>query len=210
LAWSVICASQVVDEDAGEVVCIDSDSIEMLDIGSSYGATSTYKRPLYLAGDESSMRDVVNDYFRKNEECDSIVLLYPTVPFRTPQTLRRAIGVFDTCAATSLMSVHEGRNRPFGGLRILDGKFRQILDNAPAFYRRQDTPPVYYADGCIYIIKRAGVQAINNQLYCQETRPFIVDGVEALDIDEEHDFTVAEALVKSGTVKAPRVNRSRR
>jgi CMP-N-acetylneuraminic acid synthetase len=100
------------------------------------------------------------------------------------------------------MSVREFRGRPFGGAQIVDGRLA-FPPEATAYYRGQDTPPLYYANGAIYVIHRDVVDKLNTQLFCAETVPFVMHGAENLDIDEPYDLDVARGLVASGHIRVP-------
>jgi len=207
IAWTIETALAVAG--TGNVV-VNSDDTKILDIAEGYGA-ETYQRPEYLAGDESSMRDVVKEYFEKNAHVEEIVLLFPCVPFRTQESIRRALGVYDLQSEEredeggrpSLMSVGPCNRRPFGGVNILDGKLAFEADSE-AFYRKQDTPTLYFANGSIFIIHRDELPLLNTQLFNKDTIPFVMDGVEDIDIDTEFDLRIAAAVVKSGMVRGMR------
>ena len=72
-----------------------------------------------------------------------------------------------------------------------DGK---PVNHAPnILIRTQDLPPIYEENSCIYIFSKEKLIARQNRL---GERPlmFEIPAVEALDIDEELDFILAEML----------------
>ena len=198
LAWTVAGAQAA----AGDwPVVVNSDDKKILDIAEGLGARS-YQRPAYLGGDETSMRDVVKDFFRAHDDAEDVVLLYPTCPFRAAASLRRAVQLFDFRGARSLMSVSPFNGRPYGGLLMVNGAL-DYAETAEAFYRKQDTPALYFANGSIYITTRDEAPALNTQLFNKDTLPFILDGFEQMDIDTEHDLAVCQAVVRAGLVPFP-------
>jgi CMP-N-acetylneuraminic acid synthetase len=70
-----------------------------------------------------------------------------------------------------------------------------VNHNPNILLRTQDLPPIYEENSCIYIFKRETLIARRNRL---GERPlmFEIPAVEAWDIDEELDFTVAETLYR--------------
>jgi len=205
LTWTVGCAKEATMS-SGSPVYVTSEDDKILDVAESLGATP-HKRPIHLSDDQATMRDVVRQFFKTHPETDEIVLLYPTVPFRTAATVKAAMAFFDAGTMdgpyTSLMSVREYRGRPFGGVQILNGKM-VFPAEATAYYRGQDTPTLYFANGGIYIIHRNVVDQLNTQLFYEETVPFVMHGHENLDIDEAYDLELARAIVASGMVTSPR------
>ena len=201
--WSVECAKEAA---AGLPVAVSSDDDKILDVAEACGA-QPYKRPAHLGDDQATMRDVVRDFFKATPTASEVVLLYPTVPFRLASTVRAALACYDagTMAGPyrTLMSVRESRGRPFGGVQIINGKM-VYGEEASAYYQRQHTPALYFANGAIYVIHRDVVDALNTQLFNAETVPFVMYGAENLDIDAPWDLEMARAMVAGGLVRVPR------
>lgn len=199
IGWSIARAQEAAGHEG--IVVVDSDDRKILDIAEGLGA-KPYLRPSYLGDDHATMKDVVKEYFSRNEEIQEIVLLFPTCPFRTSDSIRRAISLYQLRQASSLMSVSPCNRRPYGGVLIVDGKI-QFAETAEAFYRKQDTPALYFANGSIFIINRDEIGRLNTQMFNAETVPFVMDGLEEIDIDTELDLTICQALVTAGAVSAP-------
>ena len=100
----------------------------------------------------------------------------------------------------SLMSMSENRGRPYGGVALVNGRLF-YNDKAAMFYRKQDTPALYHANGAIFIIRRGCIDSLNTQLFNKETVPFVMYGMENLDIDTPFDLEVARAWVAAGRAK---------
>jgi CMP-N-acetylneuraminic acid synthetase len=79
---------------------------------------------------------------------------------------------------------------------LWDGLGRAINHNPAVLLRTQDLPPVYEENSCIYLFSRQTLEARRNRL---GERPYLfeIDRSEALDIDEELDFTIAEIIMGS-------------
>lgn len=200
IQWTIETAKEVQKEMPGSKLYVTSEDDKILDIAEGCGATP-HKRPERLADDHASMLDVVREFFKAHEDCSEIVLLFPTVPFRSAATLRTAVAAFDQGTMekrhNSLMSVGEHRGRPFGGIQIFNGKL-SYSEMAEAYYRKQDTPTLYFANGSIFIMRREIVDKLNTQLFEKDTVPFICYGIENLDIDTPFDLEQARAWVTAG------------
>lgn len=198
IAWTIAAARQAAPD---ATVVVNSDNQKILDVAESYGA-SAYKRPDFLGQDETSMKDVLAEYCRAVPEATTLVVLFPTCPFRTARSIRRAVDLAESGGCPSLMSVRADRSRPFRGLQIIDGQFA-FGEPATAFFRKQETPDLYYATGGIWVIRREELPHLNTQLFNGRTRPFVLGAIEALDIDHEEDLDMARALVDSQRVPVP-------
>jgi CMP-N-acetylneuraminic acid synthetase len=79
--------------------------------------------------------------------------------------------------------------------RLWDQRGRPINHDPQVLLRTQDLPPVYEENSCIYIFSRQTLLARRNRL---GERPlmFEIPAIEAWDIDEELDFTVADVLYR--------------
>lgn len=199
IAWTIACAQAVAG--AEDLVVVDSDDRKILDLAEGLGARP-YLRPEHLGTDHATMRDVLKDYIEQAPEAQEVVLLYPTSPFRAPKTLRAAVALFQSRQAKSLMSVDACTRRPYGGVLIANGKMDWGV-TAEAFYRKQDTPALYFANGAIYIVRRGEESTLNTQLFNAETVPFIMDGIEVLDVDTHDDLELCRALAETGRAHFP-------
>lgn len=200
IAWTIATAQAVAGPE--DVVVVDSDDAKILDIAEGLGA-KPYRRPEHLGTDHATMKDVVRDYFAQTEECGELALLYPTVPFRTPASLRAAVALYRSREATSLMSVDACNRRPYGGVLIANGQM-EWAEAAEAFYRKQDTPALYFANGSIYVIAREASAGLNTQLFAKDTLPFIIPGkIEAMDIDTQEDLDLCRAVARAGLAPFP-------
>lgn len=62
--------------------------------------------------------------------------------------------------------------------------------------RTQDLQPVYEENSCIYIFSRESFRNAHNHRIGLRPQMFEIDHIEAVDIDEESDFILAETLHK--------------
>jgi CMP-N-acetylneuraminic acid synthetase len=79
--------------------------------------------------------------------------------------------------------------------RLWDGSGRPLNHDPQVLLRTQDLDPVFEENSCLYIFEGEPFQQRRNRL---GRRPLMyeIDSQEAWDIDDEWDFTVAEALLK--------------
>ena len=188
-------------------VYINSDSDKYLEIGEKLGA-KRYKRPIKLAKDQTSMKDVLIDFSKflidNQIDFDAIMTLYPTNPLRTLDFIDEFIDKF----------VSIGGNRPFISIkkplthpslcysRDYKGNLSSILNiNENIYYRRQEYPEYFCLAGGNYIIPIEYLNKINAQLICKETYGYILpENTVYVDVDAKADLELAEYYLQKSIV----------
>ena len=82
---------------------------------------------------------------------------------------------------------------------------RPINHNPHELLRTQDLPPVYEENSNIYIFSKSSFRKAGEQRIGLKAQMFEINKIEAIDIDEEADFIMAERLYPSiaGSPKKP-------
>ena len=80
--------------------------------------------------------------------------------------------------------------------RLWDQLGRAINHNPAILLQTQDLPPVYEENSCFYLFTRQNLLAKRNRL---GERPlmFEIPRFEAVDIDEEFDFQIADLMMRA-------------
>ena len=172
-----------------EEVAIDTDSpLIMKDVSENFPQVRLIERPEHLRADTVSMNDVLL-YDVTQIESDYYLQTHSTNPLLRKETITRAIDLFlgDYPNYDSLFSVTRMQ------VRLWDNKAKAINHNPEILLRTQDLAPVYEENSCLYIFDRNTLEARRNRI---GERPlmFEINREEALDIDEELDFRIAEFL----------------
>ena len=175
-----------------------SDDDEILQVAKALGS-QVIKRPPELAEDETKMPPVINhviDTLRtQSRECDVIILLQPTCPFRLTSDIDDALAILEKGGSDSVISVCEvGDNHPARMYQVNNGGLDAFM---PEWEKenRQNLPVLYHRNGVIYALKR---QVFEEQqtFFIRNSSPLVIPVQRAVNIDEPFDFTVAELLVK--------------
>ncbi len=172
-------------------VVVDTDSETVMEgVRRSFPQVMVLERPEALRGDTVPMNEILL-YDTAQVEADFYLQTHSTNPLLRPETIRKAIQTFLTHYPTydSLFSVTRLQTR------LYDQLGRAINHNPAILLQTQDLPPVYEENSCIYLFTRQTLVARRNRL---GERPlmFEMPRLEAIDIDEEEDFILAEALVR--------------
>ena len=174
-----------------ESILVDTDSPEILEgLAADFPQVETLIRPEALRDDAVSMNEVLlHDTGVK--PADFYLQTHSTNPLLRAETISTAIQTFlDSIPEyDSLFGVTQIQTR------LWDQLGRPINHNPNILLRTQDLPPVFEENSCLYIFERQTLVSRRNRL---GERPlmFPIPAIEAWDIDEELDFTIAEALFR--------------
>jgi len=172
------------------VVNTDSPNI-IVGIRQDFPQVTILERPQHLRGDTIPMNEILT-YDTSQVEGDFYLQTHSTNPLLRATTISNAIQTFleNYPSYDSLFSVTRWQTR------LWDQLGRAINHNPAILLQTQDLPPVYEENSCLYIFTRQNLLARRNRL---GERPlmFEIDATEALDIDEELDFTIAEFLKRN-------------
>lgn len=171
-------------------VIVNSNSAEMLDIAESLGAETVLRDPHY-ASNSVSMSDVYRN-MAENCRCDYIMYANVTNPLTSTASYENAIRrFFDGISAGSFDSLNSGT-------LVHEFLFR---DNRPINYdlqhqpRSQELPEIYALNFAINILKRETMIECRN-VVGKKPEIFALPEIEAIDIDTELDFFIAEQLFR--------------
>jgi CMP-N-acetylneuraminic acid synthetase len=171
-----------------EEVLIDTDSEAIVEDATGLPQVRTAPRPEHLRADAVPMNDVLlHDVTLV--DADWYLQTHSTNPLLRPETIARAIE--SLLAATeqhdSLFSVTALRTR----LYWEDG--RPVNHDPAVLLRTQDLPPVYEENSCIYLFRRETLVRRRSRIGARPLM-FEIPAEEAIDIDVELDFRVAETI----------------
>lgn len=171
-------------------ILVDTDSTVILDdIEKNFPAIIRVNRPEALRGDEVPMNQILM-YDTQHNPADLYLQTHSTNPFLKPKTITRAIETFleNTPRYDSLFSVTRIQTR------LWDSSAKAINHDPKVLLQTQDLPPVYEENSCIYIFTSKKLLEKKNRI---GEKPFLfeISTEEALDIDDESDFLIADLLM---------------
>lgn len=173
---------------------VSSDDQEILQIGSQFGA-NVLKRPEHLATDEASSEAAINHVLdemdKLNEKYDVLILLEPTSPFRSTESVIKAIEIFSSGNYTTLVSAIEDYSTFWTinngiGSRLFPFQSR----------RRQERTPLYKEVGVIYMATVEHMKK-NSSFISDNVFIHLVSEKEALDINSEADLEYAQNFINT-------------
>lgn len=179
------------------IVSTDDPGIAALAV--EHGAEVPWLRSAEQSTDEAKVVGAVLEVLERSRadgapEPDGVVLLQPTSPFRSAETVRRAAALFASGGGDSVVTVSPVRTHPHWTVSLDDkGRMRPFIEGIEAG-RAQDLPPAYELNGLVYVAAPATLRA--GSFYSEATRALVVeDPREALDIDTPFDWALAESML---------------
>jgi len=194
--WTIDSALNIPELSA---IVVSTDDPQIAEIAQSAGATVPWLRPIKLATDEAKSADVaihaLDWYEKENGEVDGILLLQPTSPFRTNETIQKAISLFKNHKGSSIIGVSPVQNHHLYTLEK-PGEFL-VQYHQQRFLRKRshNKSQIYTVNGAIYLVSPQEIRS-GNSFIGSCLLPVIVESpIEALDIDTEEDFKIAEIFL---------------
>ncbi len=197
-------------------VIVSTDSDEIAAIARHYGAEVPFLRPAEFAGDTSPdiewLEYTLGELKRRGRTWDCFSLLRPTSPFRTADTIRRAWERFtsqdgiDSLRAIEMCEQHPGKMWVLEGNRM-HPLLEQTKPRAQPWHSTpyQALPPVYVQNASLEIAWTRVVTETHT-IAGDVLVPFVTEGYEGFDINNQHDLIIAEWLLADGTVALPRIS----
>lgn len=186
-------------------VYVSTDDDEIARVAAAAGAIVPYRRPAELATDGAGKLQVIEHLVHhlegQGEQVDTIVDLQPTSPLRLPADIDAALDLAGR--AELVVSVCEPSHNPYYSLAEAgpDGLLR--LSKGGGAARRQDVPAVWGLNGAVYVWQRAALQrAVRDGFWSLAILPSVMPRERSVDIDDAHDFALAEWLFQRRTVQS--------
>jgi N-acylneuraminate cytidylyltransferase len=211
LAYSIAAAR---DSAIFGAVVLSTDSEAYAAIGRHYGAEVPFLRPAEIAGDTSPdiewVEHALDRLAQEGRRFDCFSILRPTSPFRLPQTIGRAWRAFlADGSADSLRAVEKCRQHP-GKMWVVRGsRMLPLMPLTPAgqpWHSSQYAAlPEIYVQNASLEIAWTRVVTHGRTIAGVSIMPFLTEGSEGLDVNDEQDWWRAERLLDQGRATLPGV-----
>ena len=188
-------------------ILVSTDDSAISEVARNAGALVPWLRPAELATDTASSIDVclhaLNWYENENGKVDGLLLLQPTSPFRTRDTVLRGIELFRVHERRPVLGVSPAKSHPMWCLKVEGETMRPFMDGGGLNLRSQDLPPAYAVNGAFYLISPDDLRS-HQSFYDDAVVPLVISSQdESLDIDTESDWKMAERLVGRDAASGP-------
>lgn len=172
------------------VVNTDSEVIRQ-EISNTDGRVIIHDRPEELCGDDVSMNAIIAYDIGVLGE-GHYLQTHATNPLLSAATADRAISMYFDALPThdSLFGVTRLQTR------LYDAAGKPVNHDPTTLLRTQDLPPLYEENSTLYLFSAESFHAAGHNRIGRNAVMFEVDRAEAVDIDEEPDWLLAEALLE--------------
>ncbi len=195
LAWTLDSVTQV--DFCGDIV-VSTDDKKIAEVAERYNKVIVIKRPSELSGDRASTESALIhalDYMRENggKKYDAVVTMQPTSPLRTSKLIENMFKTYEENLGryNALLTLTEDRTDFW--IQKPDNSFERLFKDAPR--RRQERQPLFAENSALYITD-AEVLRETNSVLGTKTLGYVIDPIEAIDINEKHDIYVAESFLR--------------
>lgn len=182
-------------------ILVSTDDAAIAKISLEAGAFVPWLRPEGLATDAASSSDValhaLDWYEAEKGAVDGVLLLQPTSPLRTRETVRKGIELFRIHNQQSVLGVSRVHAHPMWTFKMKGEFLVPFIKEDGLKTRSQDLTPAYVVNGSFYLASPAQLRT-SRSFISEKTIPLIIESMqEALDIDTEWDFFIAETVTKN-------------
>jgi len=198
--WTIEIA-QGISEICEILVSTDDPAIAL--VAKEAGANVPWLRPKALSTDQATSVEValhaLDWYESENGVVDGLLLLQPTSPFRTQATIRRGIKLFKSQNYPSVIAVSPVRDHPMWTFKKEGAYLAPFMENHRFGMRSQDLKPAFVVNGSFYLISPTELR--KSKLFIGDKLvPIVCETFqEALDIDSDVDFDLAEFFLSQKT-----------
>lgn len=180
-------------------ILVSTDNLEISAICKASGALLPWLRPTELATDTASSVDTVlhalDWYEAERGAVDGLLLLQPTSPFRSRETIYRGIELFIKNGQQTVLGVSSTHAHPMWTMKVEGDYLVPLMQGHGIGIRSQDLPPAYVVNGSFYLISPAALRA-QSSFVGEKSIPLFIESLqETLDIDTLWDFKLAEAML---------------
>jgi CMP-N-acetylneuraminic acid synthetase len=195
IVWSIDAAKNI--SEICDILVSTDDSITA-DICKKSGAHVPWLRPNSLATDTVTSVDValhaLDWYESENGVVDALLLLQPTSPFRSNSTIRLGIRLFEENEHRTVVGVSSVSQHPKWMFKKEGDYMTPYLLDHGLDARSQDLNPLWVVNGGFYLISPQNLRSQKAFIVDTLVPLFVESSEEALDIDTEWDFQLAEVI----------------
>ncbi len=180
-------------------ILVSTDSPAVAEVARAAGALVPWLRPDELATDTATSIAVclhALDWYEKAiGRVDGLLLLQPTSPFRTAHTIQTGISLFDQYGNRPVVAFSPAESHPMWCYRVVGDAICPFVNEVDQPSRSQDLPPAYVINGELFLASPAYLRSHFSFLGKDTVPQVIEDKREALDIDTEWDWKLAENML---------------
>jgi N-acylneuraminate cytidylyltransferase len=176
---------------------LSTDCEESALIAKNSGIHVPWMRPAHLATDTAKSVDVIlhalNWFEQEKKKIDGLLILQPTSPFITIDSIEKGIDLFKKSNKQTVIGVSPAPAFPEWLFYVNNNNHLEpCLPQDNINQRSQDLKPSYYINGSFYLIEPELLKK-EKSFFTKQMIPLMIPALnEALDIDSQEDWDLAE------------------
>lgn len=186
----------------GALAVLSTEDDEIAEAGRAAGLEVPFRRPHEHATDEAGAEEVALHALdwaaqKFGSMPESVMLLQPTSPFRGPASIAQADALLRADAAAQGILGVKAIHRTLATLYRLEdgGRLAPLAAGRVSGARRQDLQPLYTPNGAMYLVRASALRE-HRSFFPEACRALVMDALSSLDIDDEDDWAIAEAVAR--------------
>jgi CMP-N,N'-diacetyllegionaminic acid synthase len=185
---------------------ISTDSKRILEICKEGGYKVAFLRPAALATDKVPRVEVVKHAAKWKADNEGIIFdiivdLGVATPFKNADDVDKAIELFIQKCVDRVTSVTKAiRNPYYNMLERKDNKIALSKNIDKYINDRRDAPCVYEMNDAINVRSYKSLFSESDYIEDSDIEVYVMPRLRSIDIDEEADFIIAEAIIKGGII----------
>lgn len=170
-------------------ILIDTDSPTIAEqCAAEFPTVTLIERPEALRAGEIPMNRII-EHDLSFTTADTIVQTHSTNPLLESEAIEEALRIFREEDCDSVFTVTRLQQR------LWDAEAKPVNHDPTELLRTQDLPPLYVENSCAFVFSRDLIVSTGSRIG-SNPRMVETDPTGSLDIDEEPDFVLAEAMWK--------------
>ena len=175
-----------------ESIIVNTDSEIITHLCMGFSKVVPLRRPERLCGDYVSMNEIIA-YDMSCSDSEHFLQTHSTNPLLSKQTIERSIRYYfaNISLYDSLFTVTPWQTRFYWE------DCTPVNHNPDELLRTQDLPHLFEENSCLYIFSKQSFAAAGYKRIGRNPFMLSIGRIEAIDIDNEEDFVIAETLAKT-------------
>jgi N-acylneuraminate cytidylyltransferase len=186
--------------DSIDQLFVSTDNDDIASVAEKYGAQVPVVRPAHLATDNASewlaWQHAVSFVKENIGDFERFISLPTTAPCRSHEDVSGAIEKLESDVDIVVTATESHHHPCFNMLKFDQGAYSKFIDSDADISRRQDVQQAFNMTTVAYV-SRPDFILNSNSLWDGRMQVQIVNALNAIDIDSEDDFKLAELVLKN-------------
>jgi CMP-N,N'-diacetyllegionaminic acid synthase len=200
IAWSIKTGLELIENNILSRCIVSTDNKKIAGISEDYGAEVPFFRPAYASTDKAKSIDYVmhalNEFEKKNEVYDAVMILQPTSPQRNIKAISNSINKFIYSNSNSLISCYKEDyiNELVMYVEQSNESIKPLHSDHNKGVRRQKHGSILIRNGSLYVTKIPYLLK-TKQLICDNPLVLKMDKLESVNLDNLDDLKLLRIML---------------